>query len=80
MTEHVRFLFSSLAINTSKSHDILLGMIIGEIQERFEIENYLLTYREYFRRENFQAARFIGENVRTRCSGVASFSNGTVHF
>ena len=33
-------------------------MIIGEIRERFDIENILLTYREYFRRENFQAARF----------------------
>jgi len=42
-------------------------MIIGEIRERFEIENILLTYREYFRRENDQAASFIGENTMTRC-------------
>jgi len=25
---------------------------MGEIRERFEIENNLLTYREYFRRES----------------------------
>jgi len=31
----------------------------GKIRERFNIENILLTYGEYFRRENQQAAGFI---------------------
>ena len=52
------YLFSFLLIIFSGIMVFYWGMIIGEIRERFEIENYLLTYREYFRRENFQAARF----------------------